>query len=196
MDDEPGLLAELKRRKVVRAGVVYLAAAFATLEFADIAFPRIGLSDSAVDMVLWAGLLGFPVVLALAWVFDLRAETGTGRSPGWFSAPALVTAAVLVGLGVGAGSFWGGGGSTDNPLPSLAISPLTTTAGLNLSGSWSPDGSQIAFDYTLNGTMDIAVSSLGGGELRLVAGGPNDELMPRWSPDGSKIAFLSDDGSG
>ena len=49
MDKEPGLLAELKRRKVVRTGVVYAAAAFATLEFADIAFPRIGLSDGAVE---------------------------------------------------------------------------------------------------------------------------------------------------
>ena len=196
MDNEPGLLAELKRRKVVRTGVVYAAAAFATLEFADIAFPRIGLSDGAVDIVLWAGLLGFPIALALAWFFDVRTEASSTRSTGWFSAPALAAAAVLVGLGVGAGFLWGGGESADNVLPALTISPLTTTAGLHLSGSWSPDGSQIAYDYTLDGTMDIAVSSLGGGEPRLVAGGPNDEMMPRWSPDGSKIAFLSDDGSG
>ena len=80
--------------------------------------------------------------------------------------------------------------------PALTISPLTDTDGLSLSGSWSPDGTQVAYDYTLNGSMDVAVMSLGGGEPRLVAGGPNDEAMPRWSPDGSRIAFLSDDGSG
>ena len=194
MDKEPGLLDEIKRRKVVRTGVVYAAAAFAMLEFADIAFPRIGLSEGAVDVVLWAGLLGLPVALTLAWFFDIRADTTSGRSQGWFSAPALVAAAGLVGLGVGAGLLWGGESGT--ALPELTISPLTTTAGLNLSGSWSPDGSQIAYDYTLNGTMDIAVTSVAGGELQVVAGGPNDEAMPRWSPDGSKIAFISDDGSG
>ena len=80
--------------------------------------------------------------------------------------------------------------------PALSISPLTDTDGLSLSGSWSPDGTQVAYDYTLNGSMDVAVMSLGGGEPRLVAGGPNDEAMPRWSPDGSRIAFLSDDGAG
>ena len=80
--------------------------------------------------------------------------------------------------------------------PALTISPLTDTDGLSLSGSWSPDGTQLAYDYTLNGSMDVAVMSLGGGEPRLVAGGPNDEAMPRWSPDGSRIAFLSDDGTG
>ncbi|MCH8812373.1 MAG: hypothetical protein IID07_11120, partial [Gemmatimonadetes bacterium] len=130
MDKEPGLLDELKRRKVVRTGVVYAAAAFATLEFADIAFPRIGLSEDAVDVVLWAGLLGLPVVLALSWFFDIRADTTGGRSQGWFSVPALVAAVGLVGLGVGAGLLWGGE-SAGNAVPDLIISPLTTTAGLN-----------------------------------------------------------------
>lgn len=40
---------ELKRRKVVRVLVVYLASAFAILEASDIIFPRIGLSEKAVD---------------------------------------------------------------------------------------------------------------------------------------------------
>ena len=81
-------------------------------------------------------------------------------------------------------------------MSTLSISPLTDADGLSLSGSWSPDATQLAYDYTSNGSMDIAVMSLGGGEPRLIAGGPNDEAMPRWSPDGSRIAFLSDDGTG
>ena len=82
------------------------------------------------------------------------------------------------------------------PVEALTITPLTSSAGLSLSGSWSPDASQIAYDYTSDGTMDVAVMSLGGGEPRLLVGGPHDDMMPRWSPDGSKIAFLSDPGTG
>ena len=45
-EDEFGLFEELKRRKVVRVAVVYAAAAFALLEFAGIAFPRLGLQHA------------------------------------------------------------------------------------------------------------------------------------------------------
>jgi TolB-like protein/Tfp pilus assembly protein PilF len=122
MKEGHGLLAELRRRKVLRAGVVYGAAAFAVLEFADIAFPRIGLPDGAVDAVLWAGLLGLPVVLALAWALELRAEPASGRAPSWLSAPALATAVVLVGLGLGAGRWWGGSA------PNAAVPPAAAPA--------------------------------------------------------------------
>ena len=108
---------------------------------------------------------------------------------------AAVGAVALVAVAWTARSFVGPAPAGTNA-PALSISPLTDTDGLSLSGSWSPDATQLAYDYTLNGSMDIAVMSLGGGEPRLVAGGPNDEAMPRWSPDGSRIAFLSDDGTG
>ena len=44
---ELGFLGELKRRHLVRVAVVY-AAAFALLEFADIAFPRLGLGSNFI----------------------------------------------------------------------------------------------------------------------------------------------------
>jgi Tol biopolymer transport system component len=106
-----------------------------------------------------------------------------------------IGAVALVAMAWWAKSFVGPG-PAGTSAPALSISPLTDSEGLSLSGSWSPDATQLAYDYTLNGSMDIAVMSLGGGEPRLVAGGSNDETMPRWSPDGSRIAFLSDDGTG
>ncbi len=44
---ELGFLEELKRRHLVRVAVVY-AAAFALLEFADIAFPRLAVHPRLV----------------------------------------------------------------------------------------------------------------------------------------------------
>jgi Tol biopolymer transport system component len=138
----------------------------------------------------------------------IRRDAGSGhsqraastRGPARWTAM-KVSAMKVVGVVALAGTAWLAK-SFLNPAPSgtsapaLTISPLTDADGLSLSGSWSPDGTQVAYDYTLNGSMDIAVMSLGGGEPRLIAGGPNDEAMPRWSPDGSRIAFLSDDGTG
>jgi len=137
-----------------------------------------------------------------------RRDSGSGRQqPGvslgavgrWsarkVSGATALAALVLVAIAWSARIFVGSPPASTNA-PALTINPLTDADGLSLSGSWSPDGTQIAYDYTLNGTMDVAVMSLGGGEPRLIAGGPNDEAMPRWSPDGSRIAFLSDDGAG
>jgi hypothetical protein len=64
------LLAELKRRRVFRVAAVYGAAAFVALQAADLVFPRLGLPDWTVTLVVALGVIGLPVALALAWAFD------------------------------------------------------------------------------------------------------------------------------
>lgn len=64
-------IAELKRRHVVRVGIVYAAVAFVVLQVADLSFTRLGLPDWTVTLVLVLALLGFPISLVLAWAFDL-----------------------------------------------------------------------------------------------------------------------------
>jgi hypothetical protein len=58
-----------------------VAASFAILEFADIAFPRLGLSDGAISVVLWIGIAGFPVVLFGAWAIEPRGSRYCSRFP-------------------------------------------------------------------------------------------------------------------
>jgi TolB-like protein/Flp pilus assembly protein TadD len=65
----------LKRRKVYRAGAAYLAVAFAMLEGADLAFPALRFGPGVYNTLVLVSLLGFPLVLALAWTFDV---TGGG----------------------------------------------------------------------------------------------------------------------
>ena len=43
---------ELKRRNVVRVGIAYTVAAWLLLQVTDIVFPRIGLPDSSVTLVI------------------------------------------------------------------------------------------------------------------------------------------------
>jgi TolB-like protein/Tfp pilus assembly protein PilF len=65
------LLNEVGRRRVARVAVVYAAVAFALLEAADIVIPALGLADWTIRWVIALALLGFPLTLLLAWVYDL-----------------------------------------------------------------------------------------------------------------------------
>ena len=71
--------AELKRRKVFRVAAVYGAASFALLEASDILFPRFGFPEWTVTFVAVLALLGLPVALVLAWVYE-RTPDGMRRT--------------------------------------------------------------------------------------------------------------------
>ena len=70
----PRFLAELKRRKVYRVAVVYAAVGWALLEASGIVLPRLALPDWTVNVVLAVVLLGFPLALVFAWIFDVSAQ--------------------------------------------------------------------------------------------------------------------------
>lgn len=74
--------------------------------------------------------------------------------------------------------------------------PLTSFQGWEMGPSWSPDGSSIAYSHIVNGSGEVAILSLGGGEPHILTDSPADEVNPRWSPDGSRIAFAADRGGG
>ena len=70
----PRFLAELKHRNVYRAALVYAAVGWALLEAADVVLPRLGLPDWTVNLVLALVLLGFPLAIVFAWIFDVSAQ--------------------------------------------------------------------------------------------------------------------------
>ncbi len=63
--------SELKRRNVYRVGAAYLAIVFAGLQGADLVFPALGIGSRGFNAVVLAALMGFPLVVALAWTFDI-----------------------------------------------------------------------------------------------------------------------------
>jgi len=68
------LFAELKRRKVIKVGAVYLVSAWLAVQAASIGFPAFDAPSWALRVFILVSLLGFPVVLLLTWALDLTPE--------------------------------------------------------------------------------------------------------------------------
>ncbi|MGE5098308.1 MAG: tetratricopeptide repeat protein [Betaproteobacteria bacterium] len=128
------LLAELQRRRVFRALVGYGVAAFAVLQIIEPVMHGLHWPDVILTYVVAALAIGFPVVVALAWIFDVN----QGRLERTAGAP--LRARVALGL-VGMGSLAAVPGlvyylgmrrphapRTEPPAASIAVLPL-----LNLS---------------------------------------------------------------
>ena len=64
------LLQEAGRRHVARVAVLYAAVAFGILEAADIIIPALGMQEWTIRWVIALALIGFPVTLVLAWIYD------------------------------------------------------------------------------------------------------------------------------
>lgn len=64
-------LAELKRRRVGRVAIAYLAIAWAVTEASSVILPALRVPEWTVTFVVVFLLIGFPVAMILAWVFDV-----------------------------------------------------------------------------------------------------------------------------
>jgi TolB-like protein len=71
--------AELRRRRVFRALVVYAVASFAVLQVAEPVMHGLHLPDWVLSLIVVFLVLGFPLTVGLAWAFDLR-TTGVERT--------------------------------------------------------------------------------------------------------------------
>jgi TolB-like protein/Tfp pilus assembly protein PilF len=69
--DLPTLIQELKRRRVFRVAVAYLAVAWVTIDVSDTLLPALGAPDWAVSVVVVLVILAFPLVLILGWIYDV-----------------------------------------------------------------------------------------------------------------------------
>src|SRR6266851_2293378 len=65
---------ELKRRKVYRVAIAYIVASWALAQGLAQVLPVFEISNSVIRVVIALLLIGFPVALVLAWVFDVTPE--------------------------------------------------------------------------------------------------------------------------
>ena len=103
---------------------------------------------------------------------------------GWMAAAAAAAAVVL------GGAWWLRSGES-----SMAFEPvrLTTLPGSEICPSFSPDGTQVAFQW--NGEEgrqnDIYVKLIGGGPPLRLTSDAGVHLCPKWSLDGKSIAYYA-----
>jgi len=70
----PGFIQQLMQRRVMRVLSLYLISSFVLLQIGDITFEPLGLPGWAMRILIGALIVGLPIALILAWVFDITPE--------------------------------------------------------------------------------------------------------------------------
>ena len=70
----PRFWNEVKRRNVLRSLAIYAGTAFIILEASTIVFPRWGLPEWSIDLVLYLLILGVFINVIVAWIFDFTPQ--------------------------------------------------------------------------------------------------------------------------
>ena len=115
------LIAELKRRRVIRVSIAYIVVCWVILQVADVVFPAIPLPGWSMRVVLVVLVLAFPVVLLIAWIFQAEPRGTLRREPVQLAPVtlALLAAASLL-IGSGLGYLWSSFNVHESDVPGSA----------------------------------------------------------------------------
>ena len=94
------LFAELKRRNVVKVGAAYLLVAWLVVQAASIGFPAFDAPAWALRVFILVLLLGFPIALVMAWMFEVTPEGLKRDSVSTGNKRILVVAGILAVLAI------------------------------------------------------------------------------------------------
>ncbi len=125
--------AELKRRHVIRVGVAYIVVAFALLQGADLVLPALLMPEWTFRLLVLLVLFLFPIVLVLAWVYDLTPEgvrrTGELDGGAKIASRGTGTNPAMSALASGRPHRQRGEGGDAGTIDSLAVLPFSNAGG-------------------------------------------------------------------
>jgi TolB-like protein len=98
--------ADLVRRRVFRTAAVYAAVAWGLTEALTTVAEKLLFPDWVGMLIVIAFLVGFPVAMYLAWVFDITPEGVRRTQPGSMSGRVAITVSAVLLFGGTAGLFW------------------------------------------------------------------------------------------
>ncbi len=67
-------LAQLRHRQVFKVATIYAVSAWPLIQIADLAVPALGLPDTVMTTLLQVFLIGFPVSLMFAWLYNFTSK--------------------------------------------------------------------------------------------------------------------------
>ncbi len=175
--DLKGFLAELRRRRVYSVAAAYAVAGWLLIQVATQVFPFFEIASWVVRLIVVLLLLGFPIVVACAWAFEItpkgikreeelaqgpaRRPRRTGRK---LTAGVVVLAAVAAGLlayrvvrsSAGNEGQTGSGSGEEIPLKSIAVLPFENLSS-DKDNAYFADGVQDEILTRLSKIADLKV---------------------------------------
>ena len=128
--------SELKRRKVFKVGAAYLVVAWLVVQAASIGFPAFDAPPWALRVFILVALLGFPIAVVMAWMFDItpagvKLDASTSGSNRLFAVAALLIVLALGWYFYGQPSFRKGDVATPTLADpnSIAVLPFANMSG-------------------------------------------------------------------
>lgn len=197
------LVAELRRRKVVGVAAAYAVVAWGVLQVAGTILQMLAAPAWIGPIVVVVVAAGFPIVVLLAWFFDLS-STGLVRTPGVGSggvAPHTSTRAaqfmaivIIAAVTLGAGfALWMRPPSTRE----LEFTQLTNFAEAATAPALSPDGRMLAFLKgrgpfgNSSAPSQVYIKQLPDGPEVQLTNSASGKATPAFSPDGARVYFTS-----
>ena len=123
---------ELKRRNVYKVAAAYAVVAWLLMQVASQIFPFFEIPNWVVRLVVLLLILGFPVVLIIAWAFEVTPEgiqrTEAADAAGQRSRGVVWIYIVLTGAALSVGLFFVGRYTAGNATPRHDASPARTEA--------------------------------------------------------------------
>jgi TolB-like protein/Tfp pilus assembly protein PilF len=99
-------ISELRRRKVVQVGLIYLASAWLALQVVDVLVTIFEGPTWIARLIALLLALGFLVALVLAWIFDITADGIRRTDPASRSGRMIISSAMLIMFAGAAGVYF------------------------------------------------------------------------------------------